>query len=220
VVQVCEVGDDRAARFEREVAPYRDQLYRGALRLTRRREDADDLVQETLARAWGSFHRFARGTNLRAWLQRIMTNALINAYRRRQRDPIILSGTAESLVRMQRDVTGESRPTEDQVLDRVFAADLSAALRDLPAEFRTAIYLTDIEGYTYREVADVMGSPVGTVMSRLHRARRNLRDSLARGAHGHAAAGDLVPVAAQSGNGQSGKGAGHLRVTGQRREAA
>lgn len=178
VTQVCVVSDDRAARFEREIAPYREQLYLKALGLTRCREDAEDLLQETLARAWTSFHRFTLGTNLRAWLQRIMLNLFINSYSRRQREPLLVTATAEVLTGNPRHVTADARSAEDHVLDGIFATDLCTAMRGLPAEFRTAIYLTEIEGYTYRETAEIMGSPMGTVMSRLHRARRSLQDSL------------------------------------------
>ena len=180
MTQVCAVRDDPATRFEREIAPYRDQLYLRALRLTRNREDAEDLVQETLTRAWTSFQRFTLGTNLKAWLHRIMMNAFINAYRKRQREPLLLTSTIEGLADTPRHATGDSRPAEDQVLDRVLAAEISAALRDLPADFKTAFYLTDIEGFSYREAAEIMGTPLGTVTSRLHRARYSLRGSITR----------------------------------------
>jgi RNA polymerase sigma-70 factor (ECF subfamily) len=172
------VGDDPATRFEREVAPYRDQLYLRALRLTRKPEDAEDLVQETLMRAWNGFQRFTLGTNLKAWLFRIMMNAFINSYRKRQREPLLLTSTMEGLADIPRHATGDSRPAEEQVLDRMLAAEVSAALRDLPADFKTAFYLTDIEGFSYREAAEIMGSPLGTVTSRLHRARYSLRSRL------------------------------------------
>jgi len=135
-------------------------------------------VQETLTRAWTSFHRFTAGTNLKAWLFRIMMNAFINSYRKRQREPLLLTSTIEGLADIPRHITGDSRPAEEQVLDRVLAAEVSAALRDLPADFKTAFYLTDIEGFSYREAAEIMGSPLGTVTSRLHRARYSLRSRL------------------------------------------
>ena len=178
MTQACTVRDDQATRFEREVAPYRDQLYLRALRLTRKREDAEDLVQETLTRAWSSFQRFTRGTNLKAWLHRIMMNAFINAYRKRQREPLLLTSTIEVLADTPRHATGDSRPAEEQVLDRHVAAEVSAALRDLPEDFKAAFYLTDIEGFSYREAAEIMGTPLGTVTSRLHRARYSLRSHL------------------------------------------
>jgi len=179
VTQACAVRDDPGTRFEREIAPYHDQLYLKALRLTRQREDAEDLLQETLTRAWSSFQRFTRGTNLKAWLHRIMLNAFINAYRKRQREPLLLTGTIEGLADTPRTATGDCRPAEEQVIDRMLAAELSSALRDLPAEFKTVFYLTDIEGFSYREAAEIMGSPLGTVTSRLHRARYSLRSSIA-----------------------------------------
>ena len=181
MTQACTVRDDQATRFEREVAPYRDQLYLRALRLTRKREDAEDLVQETLTRAWSNFQRFTRGTNLKAWLHRIMMNAFINAYRKRQREPLLLTSTIEVLADTPRHATGDSRPAEEQVLDRLVAAEVSAALRDLPEDFKAAFYLTDIEGFSYREAAEIMGTPLGTVTSRLHRARYSLRSSITRG---------------------------------------
>jgi RNA polymerase sigma-70 factor (ECF subfamily) len=174
-----------AARFEREALPYRDQLYQGALRMTRRPQDAEDLVQETMARACAGFGGYAPGTNMRAWLYRIMTNTFINGYRKRRREPLVLTDVLEDLPVRAGSASGESRSAEAQALDHMPAAELLEALRDLPVEYRMAVYLTDMEGFAYRETAAIMGTPIGTVMSRLHRARVALRVSLSAA---HAAA--------------------------------
>jgi RNA polymerase sigma-70 factor, ECF subfamily len=178
--QHSRMSPELARRFDAEMAPHRGQLYARALRMTRSREDADDLVQETMERACGAFHRFS-GEHAKAWLHRIMTNAYINGYRRRQRDPqVVLVGGLEQLpVSEQRGlVPPEARGAETQVLDRMPAPELLAALDRLPPEFRQALLLTDVEGLTCRETAQVMGTPIGTVMSRLHRARSALREQL------------------------------------------
>jgi RNA polymerase sigma-70 factor (ECF subfamily) len=168
-----------ALRFDRETAQYRAQLYARALRMTHNREDAEDLVQETLVRACGAFHRFS-GEHAKAWLHRIMTNAFINTYRKRQRDPLImLVGGAEQLpVSQPAAAPRESRSAETQVLERIPAPEVVAALDSLPAEFRRALLLTDVQGLSCRETAEAMGTPIGTVMSRLHRARAAVRESL------------------------------------------
>jgi len=170
-----------AARFEQDAAPYRDHLFQGALRLTRGVADAEDLVQETLARACAGYHRFRPGTNTRAWLQRIMHNTFINGYRKRRREPAVVSGAVEELAVTTAggQLTADTRSAEAQALDRITSPEITWALRALPAEFREAVYLTDVEGYSYRETAALMGTPVGTVMSRLHRGRSALRESLA-----------------------------------------
>jgi RNA polymerase sigma-70 factor, ECF subfamily len=169
-----------AARFEQEAIPYLDQLYPVAVRMTRGREDAEDLVQETMAKAWAAFRTFEPGTNLRAWLYRIMTNTYISGYRRRDRMPLLLQ---DDLVdRMERPAWPEgtgARSAEAEALDRMPAPEIRQAMRELPADFRTVVYLADVEGYTYHETAELMGTPIGTVMSRLHRARRVLRTKLA-----------------------------------------
>jgi RNA polymerase sigma-70 factor (ECF subfamily) len=178
--QHSRMSAELALRFDAEMAPHRGQLYARALRMTRNREDAEDLVQETLERACGSFHRFS-GEHAKAWLHRIMTNAFINGYRKRQRDPqVVLVGGLEQLpVSEQRGpVPPEARAAETQVLERMPAPELLAALDSLPPEFRRALLLTDVEGLSCRETAQVMGTPIGTVMSRLHRARAAVRERL------------------------------------------
>jgi RNA polymerase sigma-70 factor, ECF subfamily len=175
------MSEELAARFEQEAVPQRDRLYAAALRLTRKPHDAEDLVQETLALACASFHKFRPGTNLRAWLNRIMVNAFITGYRKQQREPLLSVDAIDKLAaaRLPAAASGDARPAEVQVLEHLPATEITQALRDLPAEFRAAVYLTDVEGFSYRETAVLMGTPIGTVMSRLHRARSALRESLA-----------------------------------------
>src|SRR6202011_3362496 len=153
-----EDDDDSRTRFERDVVPQLSQLYPAALRMTRNPTDAEDLVQETSVKAYAAFHQFRPGTNLRAWLNRILTTTFINVYRKRRREP-------------QQALGGDLQEWQ-------MSSDLLRALRELPHEFRTAVYLADIEGYPYREIAEIMGTPVGTVMSRLHRGRRKIREQL------------------------------------------
>ncbi len=181
--QPSRMSGDLALRFDRDIAPFRGQLTSRALRMTRSREDAEDLVQETLLRACGAYHRF-EGDQPRAWLHRIMTNTFINGYRRSQREPLVLlaGGPDQLAVRDQAGGAGDARSAETLVLERMPAPELLTALRDLPAEFRRALLLSDVEGLTCKETAELMGTPLGTVMSRLHRARAAVRHSLAASA--------------------------------------
>jgi RNA polymerase sigma-70 factor (ECF subfamily) len=173
---------DRKAVFEQDVVPFMGQLYPAALRMTKNPTDAEDLVQETIAKAYVAFHQFRPGTNLRAWLHRILANTFINSYRKRRREPAQAAG-AEFQEDWQVSADRLSVPVrsaEAEALDRLADSDILDALRDLPEDFRVAIYLADIEGYPYREIAEMMGTPIGTVMSRLHRGRGRLREKLAR----------------------------------------
>jgi RNA polymerase sigma-70 factor, ECF subfamily len=174
------MSQELAARFERDVLPYRGSLSHAAIRLTRHAQDAEDLVQETMARACAAFERFRPGTNLRAWLHRIMLNTFINGYRKKQRDPfLILTDTEHLHTALPLDRTSAlSESAEQQVLARMPADEIVAALQRLPHVFRLAIYLIDVEGCTYREAAGIMRVPLGTVMSRVHRARTGLRTQL------------------------------------------
>ncbi|HZZ54730.1 MAG TPA: sigma-70 family RNA polymerase sigma factor [Trebonia sp.] len=162
--------------------PQLSQLYPAALRMTRNPTDAEDLVQETSVKAYAAFHQFRPGTNLRAWLNRILTTTFINVYRKRRREPQQALGGDLQEWQMSADRLGVPVPSaEAEALDHTTDSDLLRALRGLPNEFRTAVYLADIEGYPYREIAEIMGTPVGTVMSRLHRGRRKIREQLLSG---------------------------------------
>src|SRR5215469_13838378 len=173
---------DREVRFEREVTPLIGQLYPAALRMTRNPSDAEDLVQETLAKAFAAFHQFLPGTNLRAWLHRILANTFINGYRKKRREPVQDLGADfhEDFQIGGDPLLPPTRSAEAEALERLTDSDILQALRELPTEFRAAIYLADVEGYPYREIAEIMDTPIGTVMSRIHRGRTRLRERLAR----------------------------------------
>jgi RNA polymerase sigma-70 factor, ECF subfamily len=174
-----EIRSQHRARFERDALPYLDRMYPAALRLTRNPADAEDLIQETFAKAYASFGRFRPGTNLGAWLQRILTNAFIDSYRKRQREP-----WRDATEIQDRELATRPDPAlavqsaEAEVLKREPDPHVRNALQALGQDLRTVVYLADVEGYGYREIAGITGTPLGTVASRLHRARRQLRDLL------------------------------------------
>jgi len=175
-------ADAKRTLFQEQALPYMDQLYAAAMRMTRNPSDAADLVQETFVKAFQAFGQFQQGTNLKAWLYRIQTNTFINSYRKKQRDPY--QGTIDELEDWQlggaESVTQSlsTRSAEAEAIDHLPDSAVKNALQSIPEDFRLAVYFADVEGFSYQEIADIMKTPVGTVMSRLHRGRRMLRDLL------------------------------------------
>ena len=177
-----ETDEERNERFEREALEYVNQLYAAALRMTRNPADAEDLVQEAYLKAYAAFHQYKPGTNLKAWLYRILTNTFINNYRKKQRQPQESNGDNIEdwqIARAASHTSSEGRSAELDALDHIPDSDVKEALLAVPEDFRMVVYYADVEGMPYKEIAEIMDTPIGTVMSRLHRGRRQLRELLA-----------------------------------------
>ena len=171
------------ATFAEQAMPLMSSLYSGALRMTRNPADAEDLVQETYLRAYRGFGGFQEGTNLKAWLYRILTNTYINAYRAKQRQPDETDlEEVEDLYLYRRlgglEAARSGRSAEDELMDTFSEAEVKTAIEELPENFRMAVLLADVEGFSYKEIAEILDIPIGTVMSRLHRGRSRLQKSL------------------------------------------
>jgi RNA polymerase sigma-70 factor, ECF subfamily len=171
--------DERRARFEAEVLPNLDRLYSAAMRYTRDPDDAADLVQEAVTKAYRSFHQYRPGTNLRAWLYRVLHTTYLSMYRKAQRRPQeSLQDEIDDFSFYDEVNRRGGRSAEREVLEALTDDEVKAALAELPETFRLAVYLADVEGFAYKEIAEIMDTPVGTVMSRLHRGRKALQKAL------------------------------------------
>lgn len=180
--QAVELTEADKERFREEALPLLDSLYGAALRMTRNQADAEDVVQETMLRAYRAFRTFEPGTNLKAWLFRILTNAYINTYRKRQREPQKVSADEVEEFDLYQELKDHDpqygETPESIVLDSLVDSDILEAIEELPEQFRLAVVLSDVEGFSYAEMAEIMDVPMGTVMSRLHRGRKALQKRL------------------------------------------
>lgn len=181
---------DREKLFAAEAMPHADALYGAALRLTRSQRDAEDLVQDTLLKAFTHFDRYRPGTNCRAWMFKILTNTFINRYRRKQRDPVMLLGDEGRSIEERAEAPADYAlavlaDNERDQIARLFGDEIGEALESVPADFRMVVLLADVYDFSYKECAEILGCPIGTVMSRLYRGRRMLRASLAEYAVEH-----------------------------------
>jgi RNA polymerase sigma-70 factor (ECF subfamily) len=183
---VNDTAVELATRFERDAVPLRAPLYRRALRMTHNRADAEDLLQDTMMHAYAGFPSFRQGSNLNAWLHRILTNTYVSGYRKRQRQPVQCPTEQISDQQLAANAAHSStglRSAEDEALDTLPDTRIKAAMQALPEQFRAVVYYADVQGLQCREIAEIMDIPLGTVMSRLHRGRRQLRSLLADAQH-------------------------------------
>ena len=179
IVRTALSPEERTRLFEEQVLPFLDRLYAAAVRYTRDPVAAEDLLQEAMAKAYSAFHQYQQGTNLKAWLYRILHNTYISQYRKKQRRPQEdLQDELEDFS-LYKAVGGTARSAEAEVFESITDDEVKQALADLPDTFRMAVYLADVEGFPYKEIAEIMDTPIGTVMSRLHRGRKQLQKSLA-----------------------------------------
>lgn len=182
------VQTDLCARFERDALPLRDILYRQAFRMSRNHADAEDLVQETMMKAYTGFHTFQQDTNVQAWLLRILINSYISDYRKKRRQPLQYSTEELAQQRLvqtyNQSASAGLRSAEDEALDCLPDNDIKSAMQALPQQFRDVVYYADVEGLRYQEIAAIMNAPIGTVASQLHRGRRQLRRLLGDSAGG------------------------------------
>jgi RNA polymerase sigma-70 factor (ECF subfamily) len=174
---VRESAADRTVRFERDALAFTNQLYAAALRYTKNPDDARDLVQDTYLKAFASFHQFEPGTNLKAWLYRVLTTTFINNYRKTQRQPLVSHAELEDwqIAEAASHTSDQGKSAEVEALEKMPDSDVKRALQEIPEEFRMAVYFSDVEGFSYKEIAEILDIPTGTVMSRLHRGRKQLR---------------------------------------------
>ena len=189
-----ETPEERQARFEAEALPYLDSMYGAALRLTRNPSDAEDLLQETFLRAFSAFQTFEAGTNLKAWLYRILMNTYISSYRKQKRSPQTVSSDDVEDFSLYRSIVEDgSRTPEAEVLASIPDEEVKLALEELPEQFRVAVLLADVEGFSYKEIADITDASIGTVMSRLHRGRKALQKALWEYARGRGLVKEEAP---------------------------
>lgn len=193
--------EERTKRFERDALAFKNQLYSAAMRYTRNPDDAQDLLQDTYAKAFVSFHQFEPGTNLKAWLYRVLTTTFINNYRKDQRRPQMADSELEDweLFESASHTSDQGKSAEVEVLEHLPDVDIKRALASIPEEFRMAVYLVDVEGFSYKEAAEIIGIPTGTIMSRLHRGRKQLRELLAEYARELGYGAEKKPVATKGG---------------------
>jgi RNA polymerase sigma-70 factor, ECF subfamily len=187
--------------FEAAAMPFLDPLYNAAYRMARNPQDAEDLVQETYLKAYKYYDKFEEGTNLKAWLFKILKNTFINSYRKKQQAPpkADFADIEESFETIVRDDSGQqARTPEEELLEKVLDEHVQHAIEELPHDYRMVVLLADLEGFSYKEIADILEIPVGTVMSRLYRGRRLLEEALLKYARGHGYIRDGEPAKMRS----------------------